>query len=181
MTTIDEEIENLMVNREGGYVNDPSDRGGETNHGIAIAVARNNGYKDKMIDLTIDEAKRIYRCVYWHRPGFDLINMRSNSIALKLFDVGVLCGTRFASITLQRILNVMNNGGKLYDDIVDDGLVGNQTAQALKFYLTVRGADGVTEMLKCINTLQGARFFDLAERDEKQERFFYGWIKNRLD
>jgi len=181
MTTIEEEIETLMTDREGGYVNDPSDRGGETNHGITVAVARNNGYSGEMIDLTSEQAKHIYKRVYWHRPGFDLINLRSNTIAIKLFDVGVLCGTRFASITLQRILNVMNNGGKLYVDIVDDGLIGNQTAQALTHYLKVRGDDGVIEMLKCINTLQGARFFDLAERDEKQERFFYGWIKNRLD
>jgi lysozyme family protein len=59
---------------EGGYVNDPSDRGGETNHGVTVAVARAFGYRGAMRDLTKDTALEIYRARYWIQPGFDLID-----------------------------------------------------------------------------------------------------------
>ena len=37
-------IINEIIGVEGGYVNDPSDSGGETNFGITVAVARQFGY-----------------------------------------------------------------------------------------------------------------------------------------
>ena len=37
---------------EGGYVNDPDDKGGETCHGVTLTTAREYGYKGKMKDLT---------------------------------------------------------------------------------------------------------------------------------
>jgi hypothetical protein len=36
---------------EGGYVNHPNDPGGETNHGVTVAVARQAGYTGRMIEL----------------------------------------------------------------------------------------------------------------------------------
>jgi lysozyme family protein len=39
---------------EGGYVNDPVDPGGETNHGVTIATARESGYDGEMRELERD-------------------------------------------------------------------------------------------------------------------------------
>ncbi len=50
-----------LIKREGGYVNNPADRGGATKYGITEAVARANGYKGNMKDLPLDVAKSIYR------------------------------------------------------------------------------------------------------------------------
>lgn len=50
-----------LIKREGGYVNNPADRGGATKYGITEAVARTNGYKGNMKDLPRDVAKAIYR------------------------------------------------------------------------------------------------------------------------
>jgi lysozyme family protein len=43
MTDLDELI-NALIEREGGYVNHPADRGGPTRYGITEAVARAHGY-----------------------------------------------------------------------------------------------------------------------------------------
>ena len=41
-----------IIKVEGGYVNDPSDSGGETNYGITKHVARKYGYKGSMKRFT---------------------------------------------------------------------------------------------------------------------------------
>lgn len=47
-----------LIKREGGYVNNPADRGSATKYGITEAVARTNGFKGNMKDLPLDVAKR---------------------------------------------------------------------------------------------------------------------------
>ena len=50
-----------LIKREGGYVNNPADRGGATKYGITEAVARANGFKGNMKDLPLEVAKAIYK------------------------------------------------------------------------------------------------------------------------
>lgn len=57
---IEEYLEEL-IKHEGGYVNNPADRGGATKYGITEAVARANGFKGNMRDLPLDVAKAIYK------------------------------------------------------------------------------------------------------------------------
>lgn len=58
-----------LLNREGGYVNDPHDTGGETKYGIAARF--NPGIDIK--NLTLDKAKDIYYKKYWLASGADKI------------------------------------------------------------------------------------------------------------
>jgi hypothetical protein len=62
-----------LLGREGGYVEQPSDAGGETNWGVTRAVARENGYAGPMAAMTRDQAKAIYRAKYWAKPGLYLV------------------------------------------------------------------------------------------------------------
>ena len=50
-----------ILSIEGGYSNNPADRGGETNWGITKATARANGYQGEMKALTREEAYAILR------------------------------------------------------------------------------------------------------------------------
>ncbi|CAI3160551.1 glycosyl hydrolase 108 family protein [Acinetobacter baumannii 1598530] len=101
-----------LIKREGGYVNNPVDRGGATKYGITEAVARENGYKGNMKDLPLDVAKAIYKKQYWTASRFDQVNTLSSAVAEELLDTGVNCGINFAKPLLQRALNLLNNQGK---------------------------------------------------------------------
>lgn len=169
-----------VIGREGRYSNNPADRGGETMWGITIAVARANGYAGPMRDMPRETAKDIYYKRYVQGPGFAAIMTVSEPIAEELVDTGVNMGPSVASMFLQKCLNGLNRQGKDYNDIIEDGDVGQATLNALRAYIRTRGAEGVTVMLKALNCLQGARYIELARGRGANETFLYGWLRTRV-
>lgn len=172
-------VEQVLL-REGGYVNDPSDSGGETNYGITLAVARAYGYEGPMRDLPRDTAKAIYKAKYWDYNLLDEVAKLSPKIADELFDTGVNQGVASAGAFLQRSLNVLNQGGALYADTKVDGHIGRMTVAALREYLKRRGAQGEIVLFRALNSLQGAFYIELAEGRAKDEKYVYGWLLNRV-
>ena len=180
MTADINKIIDELIGREGKYVNDPSDAGGETNWGITVKVARGNGYLAPMKDMPRTTAHAIYLNEYWMKPGLPAVNALFPILARKLLDIGVNCGTSFASITLQRCLNVLNDGGKLYPDLKVDGDVGPTTIRALDAYLKRRTGDmGRRTLLFMVAAQQSNRYLEIAESKSSQERFMYGWQSQR--
>jgi hypothetical protein len=112
------ELIDALIDREGGYVNHPADRGGPTKYGITEAVARAYGYAGAMAQLPRDEAAAIYRRLYWLRPRFDQVARRSPALAAELFDTGANMGPAVAATFLQRALTALNRNGKDYPDLV---------------------------------------------------------------
>lgn len=170
-----------LIKREGGYVNNPADRGGATKYGITEAVARTNGFKGSMRDLPIETANAIYKKQYWTAPRFDQVNTVSSVVAEELLDTGVNCGTGFAKPLLQRALNLLNNQGKAgFPDLTVDGIYGTATLSALRTYLAKRGKEGEKVLVRVLNIMQGQRYIEICERNPSQKQFFYGWIANRI-
>ena len=177
--TIDALID-AVLDREGGYSNHPADRGGETIYGITAAVARENGYSGAMRGLPLDDARAIYRRLYWLRPRFDAVAERAPAIAAELFDTGVNMGPPVAVALLQRALNALNRGASDYPDMPVDGRIGPATLTALSAFLARRSNQGETVLLKAIQALQGERYVALAEERPANEAFLYGWLANRI-
>lgn len=175
-----DDIINRTIGVEGGYVNDPKDPGGETIWGITIATAKRNGYVGSMKTMTKAQAAAIYRSEYFVRPGYERVGQLSKAIAEELFDTGVNMGTGTASTFLQRSLRVLNREGVDYPDPGVDGALGNESIGALAAYLRIRGTDGELVLLTMLNALQGAKYIDLAEKKASNERFIFGWFKNRV-
>lgn len=172
-----------LLGREGGYVNHPSDRGGETIWGITVGTARRFGYHGPMAKMTRAEALVIYRGKYWAAPGFARVGEVSERIAEELFDTGVNMGVDalIPQKWLQRSLNVLNRQGVDYPDITADGVIGDRTLAALQSLIRVRGRALAEELiLKALNCLQGARYIELAEGREKNEDFVVGWLRTRV-
>lgn len=68
-----------------------------------------------------------------------------------------------------------------YPDLDADGRIGPRAITALKAYLNYRKKDGETVLLRGLNSSQGAKYLELAEKDETQEDFLFGWVLNRVE
>ena len=154
---------------EGGFANDPLDRGGATSMGVTIATWRQVGYDkdgDGNIDvrdlklLTPDDViNRVLKPHYWNRWKADLIN--SQSVANILVDWVWTSGINGIKIP-QRILG-----------IAQDGIVGPLTLQKVNAQDPHDFFDRIkAERLIFLNRI--------VERDPSQKRFLKGWL-NRLN
>jgi lysozyme family protein len=123
--TLAEEI----VAREGGFVNDPADPGGATNHGVTMNTLRRLGIdvnRDTRIDeldvraLTSRQAVDIYLEHYYRRTG---VGALPEVLQPSVFDMYVNAGGNAVKV-LQRLLISM---GFACDA---DGQIGPQTIRA---------------------------------------------------
>ncbi len=169
-----------LIEREGGYTNNPKDSGGETIWGITVQVARAFGYMGPMVAMSKGVARNIYLDRYWRNPSFDKVNNVSPSVAEELLDTGVNMGPAIAGKFLQRALNLLNKGATAYPDITVDGNVGPMTLAALRGLLTVRGDQGNLVLLRMLNAQQGVRYMELGEARPKDEEFQFGWFLHRV-
>lgn len=168
--TLDQIID-ATIKAEGGYVNDPADRGGSTKYGITERVARANGYVGNMRDLPLQTARDIYFHEYATKPGF--VSFPSQ-VAAELFDTGVNMGTATATKFLQRAVNALAGSG-----IAVDGKMGPATRSAVNTYLQSRG-NAVDILVKALNGLQCTRYIEIVEANPSQRKFINGWIANRV-
>lgn len=113
-----DEIFDRVMKHEGGYVNNPADPGGETNWGVTIRTARANGYAGRMIDMTREQAKEIYRVAFWERVRGEKLH---SALAFQLFDACVNHGIGNGVRMLQRAAGV-----------ADDGVIGDVTLRAVQ-------------------------------------------------
>ena len=172
---------------EGGYVNDAVDAGGETYMGISRKF--NPGWVGwKKIDKAKKSRKfpknlatvhglkadvaAFYKQHYWDKFQGDAIPEKH--IAFELFDTAVNLGVNRAVGFLQRGLNVLNRNGKLYKDLVVDGVFGRRSLAALRAYLK---KDKPDYLLKIMNVLQGMHYIHYMTRSPIQEKYARGWFK----
>ena len=161
---------------EGGYVNDPRDPGGATNHGITEQVARANGYDGHMKALPKQVAAEIYTKDYISKPGFDRVIALSPAVGEKLVDAGVNVGPGRSSRWLQEALNQLSRGGQDYPKLAVDGQLGAQTVAAYQALERKRGRAKACELvLKLLDVQQGAHYMQL-----NMPTFTVGWVDNRL-
>lgn len=162
---------------EGGYVNDPRDPGGETNHGITKNVAVAAGYTGAMKDLTQVTAANIYVTNYINKPGYgDLITL-SPAVGQKVVDAGVNAGTSRSSLWLQNALNSLNRGSKNCPLIAADGKVGSGTVSSYRCLVQTRGKVKSCELtLKLLDAQQANHYMSLTNMPQ----YTVGWVDHRI-
>jgi lysozyme family protein len=115
----------LLMEHEGGFVNNPHDNGGATKYGVTIGTLRDWRRRTnpkavvtaQMVrDLRLEEARDIAKVLYWDKVGGDIL---PRGIDYALFDWAYHAGPDRPARALQRILRV-----------TVDGRIGNITARA---------------------------------------------------
>lgn len=165
---------------EGGFIDHPSDPGGATKFGITERVARANGYQGPMKDLPRSTAYAIYHTRYVIGPNFDDIAAIDPKVAEELIDSGVNAGTDRAAKWFQECLNSLNERGKAYPAIGEDGDIGAATIRAFNAFRARRGKSATLIMLRALDAKQGGHYLSLAKGDSKFEDFLNGWLLHRI-
>ena len=99
-----ETVVHMVLEHEGGYVNHPSDPGGETKYGIS-----KRAYPDVDIaELTKDDAADLYKRDYWDRIKGDDLPV---GVACVVMDYAVNSGISRASKALQSVCGIANGDG----------------------------------------------------------------------
>jgi lysozyme family protein len=148
-----------LLIKEGAYVNDPDDPGGETKYGIS-----KRSFPDEDIGkLTLDRAYELYLRDYWYPCHCH--QMGNQAVANEVFEQAVHMGAKSAARILQR--GVAAVGIK----IEQDGAIGPQTLEAVNSY---RHPD---TLLKALNCEQYNYYADLVQRDPKRRKYMRGWLK----
>ena len=155
MADFEKAIDKVLIN-EGGYVDDPNDKGGETKYGISKRSYPSVDIKN----LTTDEAKAIYKLDYWDRVKGDEI--RSDLIAFELFDTAVNMGVRTASKLIQGCVGVH-----------PDGIIGNKTLEA------INSTDEELLLLR-FKLAKVARYAYITKKRPANRKFLLGWINRTL-
>lgn len=153
-----------LLKHEGGFVNDPADRGKATNMGITMDTLK--AYRGKAVsvddvkNLTKEEAIAIYKKNYWDKIKGDSIN--SQSLAELLFDYAVHSGVGKASKVIQTLVSVPS-----------DGVIGPKTIEAIN----KQNAKDLFEKLK-----QNRKAFleSIVKNNPSQSKFLKGWL-NRVN
>ena len=151
------EIIEVVLHHEGGYVNDPKDPGGETNFGIAKRSHPDVDIKN----LTKDGAKEIYKEHYWDRNKVESLSEELRHI---YFDMCVNQGRGRAVKILQKAANAKGA------DLVVDGGMGPKTIAAM---------EGVE--LQRVRAYRVKYYADLVTRKPDLEKFYFGWFRRALE
>lgn len=172
---------------EGGFVNDPNDRGGMTYKGISrknfpswegwplMDMLIKDEYKTSTINKILEadrelqkKVKEFYYQEFWWKLRLD--DIQDEAVQMELFDTGVNMGKGRAGQFLQKGLNLLNRKGKDYPDIKVDGQIGPNTLKAF------RACKRKENLYKILNVLQGAYYVKIAENDPSQEAYMNGWL-----
>jgi lysozyme family protein len=143
---------NHILRYEGVDSDDPLDSGGRTRFGIAQA-----SHPDIDVpNITIDEAKDIYRREYWVKARCDAM---PEMLQLPVFDCAVNCGVAATFKMLQRALGV-----------TDDGKIGPVTLKAM--------AKAVPSELWTRFMAERALHY---ARSKQVDHFGRGWMRRLMD
>lgn len=166
----------MILNSEGGYVNDTDDKGGETNRGItlsALNAAKNQGLvaQDVTIKSLTDDLDSVY--IIYNQNYY--IKAKSyylpHPFSYAYVDATINHGKGNSIKFLQRTCNT-------YDAKIDvDGGFGNKTLAALN---NILANNDLYEITVVYNNIRETFYNAIVNNNPSQSKFLNGWM-NRLN
>lgn len=167
-------ISKIILRHEGGYVDDPTDKGGKTNMGIAwktwLKYAKSDlGLEpttDNLKNITSEQAEIIYRKRYWEPKGF--CKVVNDKVGLMIYDWTITSGG--AGKEVQKLLT-----NEFKQDVgTIDGAIGPKTIQA------VNNIEDQKLLLERIAAIRREYYHMLVTNRPKNSKYIKGWL-NRVE
>jgi len=165
---------NKMTAREGGYVNDPDDAGGETYKGVARAKQADwvgwliiDAMKklpnfpinlESRSDLQ-EQVKKFYRVMFWEKTGGDQIT--DQEVADSIFDFAVNTGVSNSVTLAQRVVGSY-----------EDGKIGPNTIRAINSF-------NPDHFIDAYMVVKIRSYIKICLKRPDNKKYFFGWI-NRV-
>lgn len=159
-----------LLKHEGGYVNDPVDPGGATNKGITMNTFKRYAKSllgveptlENLKQLSDEQAKKIYKVIYWAPACGDEINHQLT--AEIMIDFGINAGMGRAVKKMQQLLIA-----KGFTKVKADGVCGPIT------YNAINGADTIQLYMEYKNARKDY-YTSLVAAKPELKKFLKGWI-----
>ena len=149
-----------IIEREGGFVDNPSDKGGATKYGVTLNTLSEYMGKECTVDdiknLPVDTAYKIFKDRYFIKSG--IVNIRDYNLQAIMLDTAVNSGEGRAVKLLQQALGIK-----------DDGIIGAVTIQ-------FANAAMIEPLRKKYMSLRIRFLGRIIEKDHTQATFAAGWL-----
>lgn len=169
-------VSGVIILHEGGYVNDPDDKGGETNMGVTLDTWKAFAPGDLGIQatsatlkqMTKQQAEVIYYNHYWEPKGF--CKLENTKIALMIYDWTITSGLAVKQI--RKLLNAEYDSKLSINNHMDDDMIH-----------CINNVDDQGQLLTRIADVRKDYYRSLTVTDGKpnnQVKFLAGWL-SRVD
>ena len=156
-----------LLHQEGGLSENPNDHGGITNHGISLRFLKTiyaDAIEDDIRNLSLDDAKAIYKKDFWDLSDFHLID--SQQVANLGLDMHVNMGLNPAIKIMQRACNSVRSKDNF---IIDDGIFGQHTIDAINH-------SGFC-LITAIRSERAGYYRSIVANNPSQQVFLEGWLR----
>ena len=160
-----EKAVNHLLELEGGFVNDPDDRGGATNYGVSLRYLRltqPDANCDTIRNLTKADAIHLYYTDWWKRYRLDEVHPAASS---KLLEVLVHMGPRAGARVVQSACV------SLGEELKTDGYLGSLSIGSIN-----KLAKRHPRCFLMSFSIEQIRYYNLL----KKPKFLSGWINRAL-
>lgn len=155
----------ILIEKEGGYSDDPSDSGGRTKYGISQASYPNVN----IIKLTLEEAKNIYFKDFW--LAYKCEQIKDESLVSLYFNSCVNMGGRQSVKLLQKALNYFSPNVKI------DGTIGQQTIFAISNLSSAQ----IAHLISLYQLELSKHYLALVNFKSSNLKFLKGWLNRILN
>lgn len=159
-----EKLMPFILQWEGGFVDDPDDRGGATNKGVTLTTFRQYYGQSRTVDdlrnITEEQWLHIFKCGYWDKMKGDDID--NQSVANILVDWAYNSGPKTPSKAVQRIVGA-----------TPDGIIGRKTLSSIN-------SRNPEQLFSYIKQERIDFYNNICEKNPSQRKFLKGWM-NRVN
>lgn len=171
MANVEQMIDDIL-RREGGFVDQPADRGGPARYGVTQqtlgAYLGRDVSRDDVVKLEKSLARQIYRDCFYIGPRIDEL---PQAVQPFMFDCAIIHGPRRAIKFLQAVCNQAGCTPAL----IVDGAMGPKSRKAVSWTVGILG----DRLLRHLIEERKWFYRAIVENDPSQEVFLAGWM-NRV-